>query len=322
MRSLVVVTVLTFAFLSTPVATLGQIPDSLRNRGSDMSDIGLALPLGVGVAIHPAPMAIGEWQRLGLSPEQVRQLRDAQDDMERAYLAFASAMRDALVYPLVLWETREISEAELRVVADRKARQEVEFMLQLLKARDQVFEVLTEEQAVQLRELYREELKKMRDQAMDEPERHLCTHGGAGGGASLSPKAKMVYSVTFEGDSARIDALFVARAEDRLRGVSQLPPRPDLPAHSLSGATAGRWYLMYDRKSGTAWIDDRAVGLHDDNVLLLHGIDSLHEPPSVVRTLRIPEMFYTGGCQDDQQWSDLLRDHVMGVAEIRSFVDG
>jgi hypothetical protein len=80
--------------------------------------------------------------------------------------------------------------------------------------------------------------------------------------------------------------------------------------------------MLYDVEQHVAWVHTQRVQLGQDNVVLVHGVDRLHELPTVVGTLRIPPAFHTGGCPEGVRWTELLRAHMEAVPEIREFLKG
>jgi hypothetical protein len=290
-------------------------PDSLRLFYDQivLAAVGEARP----TVIHPVFLALQKAHTLGLSRDQLDGLLDLGEEIERAFIGFATSTSDDVLRPSIWWEDEPVDEAALRATSLQAAEKQVEAVLQLLQLRDQVFEILSEEQKTQLLGTHWEKIDRYRQEAKQRPMRP-CIQGGSGGGGILSDRAQIVWSVTFEQDSARIDGLFVARVEDRLRHGVPPRPRPDVPA--LSGGSAGVWILLFDRETRTAYVHERPVELRNDNVVLVNGIDRLHDLPDVAGTMFIPARFHTGGCLDGEDWVDALRDHVLSVPEIREFI--
>lgn len=220
------------------------------------------------------------------------------------------------------WDTEPLSELEIRTLVERKVEQEVAVMLALMEIRDQVFEMLSEDQRDFLRDKVGDQVESLRRGAMSSVTAQPCVSGSLSGGSRLSPTIELLYVLSFEADSAHVDVLFVARADDRIRSTGGLPPRPEVPTGRLSGGTAGNWYLQFDRETRTAWVDDQPVDVGDDVVVLVQEIDRLLEPPDVVGTVDIPRTFYTGGCADGRWAHEHLRGYVLQFPEIQDFIGG
>jgi hypothetical protein len=270
--------------------------------------------------VHPVTLALREAYALGLSRDQVDALVDIEEELSRAFVRFAMSVQDDVVRPSTWWADEPVDEVALRSASLRAAEKQVDAVLLLLHLRDRVFDVLTGEQKAQLLEAHQRDLEGHWEELMRRPPARPCTEGGSGGGGILTDRSQIVWSVTFGQDSARIDGLFVARVEDRHRSGVMIRPRPNVPPGAASGGSAGVWHLLFDRETRTAYVHDQAIELGQDNVVLVHGIDRLHDLPDVVGTLSIPARFYTGGCLDGEDWVDALRNHILSVRQISEYV--
>lgn len=276
---------------------------------------------------HPAQLALEEWEALGLTPEQVRRIRDLEEVMYRPLEAYTTRqMRD--VQPLDFFlPVTQVDEDSLRAFFRRSAEESAEVVIGMRRAVDTLYALLDPGQRRTLRRLQEEEIARVRehafggarsaDAALDWP----CTAGSAAGGVNLSPRVQLTFVAESRGDSVELQAVFVGRAEDRLHGSSRLPPRPELPGapERLSGGTMESWYMQYDERAHVAYVHRQPVPLGEDNVVLVDRVDLLHEPPVVVGTYRVPPLF-TGGCPPGTDWRDLLRAHLEQVPEVRAFI--
>ncbi len=300
--------------------TQAQVPDTLRAFHDQVVFSQLVKEMS-GV-VHPVAMALAEWRALGLTESQVRELQDLEDEFGRILFKFLEERDQELVSPSMWWDAEPVSELEIRTLVERKVEQEVAVMLALIELRDQVFGLLSEDQRDFLRDKVGDQVGSLRRGAMSSVTPHPCVSGSLSGGSRLSPTVELLYVLSFEADSAHVDVLFVARADDRIRSIGGLPPRPEVPTGRLSGGTAGNWYLQFDRETRTAWVDDQPVDVGDDVVVLVQGIDRLLEPPDVVGTVDIPRTFYTGGCADGRWAHEHLRGYVLQFPEIQDFIGG
>lgn len=319
MRRLLLVFPLASVFLTLPDLVAAQDPDSVAATG-DRPVVAPMQPWGGSIST-PVLLALREWDTLQLSPEQVQQIRRLQEELSPAFRALVSEQMRSALPPSIWWSDESVDEASLRARYHRMAEQSATVTLRLLEARDRVYSVLNPEQRARLKALQRQEVEERTASLRADPVHRPCESGGSGGGFRLSDRAQVVYSVDFRGDSLRIGAVFIARAEDKLFGVPKLPEKPALPDSTgfLSGGTAGRWYLQYDQREHTAWVHTQKVPLGEDNVVLVDGIDGLHRPPRVGGTLRVPPSVYTGGCPRGERWSEVLRAHLEKAPEIRAF---
>lgn len=284
-------------------------------------------PIGAsGHAVpHPALLALQKWDTLGLTPAQVDRVRGVQAGMSAAFQAWAvEAMRDTALGSS-MWTDTVVDEAAVRAALHRAADQQTDLVLSLLRARNQVYAVLDPAQQRLLRQFQADAVSRggrFAGAAEGQRPERLCTTGSSSGGFQLSPRVAVQYMTQLHGDSARLEAVFVGRAERRLFGAAGLPPRPDLPGApgSMSGGTIESWYMQYDPRAHVAWVHTRKVPLGGDNVVLVDRVDVLHEPPPVVGTARVPSTVFTGGCRNGRELQDVVRAHLEKSPEIRAFM--
>lgn len=306
-------------FLVSPRAVLAQ------NEPGQTRDVsGLSIGFAGGQRIpHPASLALELFDSLQLTPRQVLEIRDIQERMEEAMFAImARAASTATPLQASLWNEEDIDEAELRSRFQRAAEVQADLFLSVFRARGEVFEVLSEKQRLELLNAYRTRYAQPTPPDSPAVSTLPCLVGGSGGGSQVSDRVRLVYSADFEGDSAHIGAVFVGRADVKLYGSPaprERPQFPDGPKH-LSGASMGIWSMGYEETTETAWVHTKAVPLGEGNVVLLDGIDSLHELPTVVGVVQMPSRVFTGGCPQGRPWHQILLEELESVPEIRDFI--
>lgn len=279
---------------------------------------------------HPASVARRHWQELGLSDEQFRAMEGIEREFGAVVFRYVMAGRAGAVGPEFWWGETTVTEDGAREQVLAKVDSEVAFLLGLAESRDRAYELLAPEQASKLRTLVREGYERQLSQvpAAQSWDRDVsatartCVSGSSGGGLKLSEHVEVVFSVSKEGDSARIDNIFVARGDRSIPSMARSVERPEGPGTFVSGGTVGRWWLLFDRAANTAWIDETPIIMGENNVVLLTGVDRLNEPPDVSGLLRVPSQFHTGGCTDGSRFQDHLRRHLMEIEDVRSFVEG
>jgi hypothetical protein len=112
----------------------------------------------------------------------------------------------------------------------------------------------------------------------------------------IDDRASGAYSLTDASDgSARLEAVILARGRPGCVGESPPPgayegppPQPGGRERLLSGGSAGRLMLVYERFAGIAWVGSRSVRMGTDNVLLVDRADSI---PVIVGTMHITPSF-------------------------------
>lgn len=145
--------------------------------------------------LHPALLALQEWDTLRLTPEQVNQLREVQEQTLALLMSmFREQIQDTVLVSAWLFE-QEVDEARVRAAVLRKAEKEAELLVQLLGAGRTVTEILSPEQVRLLRDLQSAAVAQRVQALTAEPPARPCTSGGAGGGVRMSPRAEAVYSV-------------------------------------------------------------------------------------------------------------------------------
>lgn len=270
--------------------------------------------------VHPAELALRHRKELDLTPEQVSQIRAIQDEMMEAFMPLLETLQaqEHKPDPKVWWGEAELDEQELRRSFHAISEREADLIVRLVDLGQEVYTLLDSRQreALQVHQLNAE------TRNASAPQERLCIGGNASGGLLLSPKVVVNYTVSFQEDTAEVGVVWVGRAEDKLYGAASLPDRPVIPdaPDFLSGGSMENWYVQYDRETHRAWLDTQRVELGRDNVILLHGVERLHEWPEIVGTHRIPSRVYTGGCRSGTDWTEILRVTLMGSERIRAFV--
>jgi Spy/CpxP family protein refolding chaperone len=303
-KIIILVSILVFAFVSTSSAQSHSEFSGISFRG---------IP-------HPMSAALAYWDSLGLSDAQITQLREISDQFENTmFSAMAAAALDTGNL-WILWKREPFDSVALVSEARTKIESEVAVTLAMLRARDAVFNVLTSSQAARLQAFVRNRLFQP---SRTSDARHCPTRGGSGGSISISDRVELVHSLSFEGDSIYIDALFVARADDKLHGSLRTVEQPTVDGKVLqfSGATSGRWWLHYDRDEKVAWLHDQKIDRGKSNVVLVQGTDRLNRRPEVVGFATVASPIVRGGC-GSRDLGELIKQHVMQVPEIRAFVTG
>lgn len=162
-----------------------------------------------------------------------------------------------------------------------------------------------------------------REHAAGRPQETTCRGrtGGGGGGVRLTDSSEASFSYSFKGDSTYLEALFIGRADERIHGSPTKMERPDFEGASrmLTGGPMGWWWMLYNRENHIAWVDTTAVPLREDNVVLVQGVDRLHDRPTIVGTIRIPAAVPMNGCSLPE-WP-ALRDFILSHPEIAEFIE-
>ncbi|SRR6266542_3268073 len=268
---------------------------------------------------HPVSAALAYWDSLGLTETQVRQLRHISERLENRFAQAAVKIFPDSSALLHLWRSEPIDSAALAKSAHDKVATETSLVIATLRARDEVFAVLTSEQRVRLNSL----VHPVAGSAL-RPERptRLCTLGGIGGSSVISDQVDLVYSLDLKGDSAYVGTIFVARADEKLQSSPRRLSKPDLPGAPgfLSGGTSGRWWLQYDRREHAAWVETRRIDLGQNNVVLVQGIDRLTKDPDIAGLVRVESPFYTNGCRS-AELTELIKEQVLKSARVRTFIE-
>jgi len=253
----------------------------------------------------------------------VQDIRGIQDKLEEEIFShMAGAPNSTPPLHSLLWRDDSIDEEEIRSILEQQAHAAAGLVLRLFEARDEVFDALTKEQRLKLREAHRVRYAQPTSSDAPVPPTRPCVVGAASGGSRVSERVQLVYSVDFDGDSATIGAVFVGRADVRLHGSPSARGRPDLPdgPEFLSGGSMGFWHMGYDRKTRTAWVHTQEVPLGGANVLLVEGIDGVHELPRIAGVLQMSSPVFTGGCPPGRPWHQILVEELEKVPEIREFI--
>jgi Spy/CpxP family protein refolding chaperone len=303
--NIIVANILVFAFVST---------SSAQSPSTEFSGVSFR-----GIP-HPVSAALAYWDSLGLSDAQITQLRETSDQFENTMFSAIAATALDTANLWILWKREPIDSVTLVSEARTRIESEVAVTLAMLRARDAVFKVLTSAQAARLQTLVRNQLLP-RSPTSDA--RHCPTRGGSGGSMAISDRIELVHSLSFEGDSIYIDALFVARADDKLHGSLRPVEQPVVDGKPLqfSGATSGRWWLQYDRRERVAWLHDQRINLGKRNVILVQGTDRLNRRPEVVGFATVTSPIVKGNC-GTRELAELIKHHIMQVPAIRAFVTG
>lgn len=270
---------------------------------------------------HPALLALEHWEELALTPAQVSRMRQIQEELGVAYMVLLNRQLSEPAPDSVWLSEKAIDEAAIRTTLRRQADEDADFTIHLLRLGQEAYRSLSPVQQRTLRTLHQEQASIAQQPAAERTPR-LCTSGGAGGGFQVNPRVAVVYSVDFYGDSARLGAVFVGRAREKLYSTPSVPRKPVLPESTglLSGGTIGSWYMQYDERHHVAWVDTQKVELGPANVVLVDGVEILHQPPTVIATARIPERVFTGGCRGNVEFTDILRNQLESVPEVRAFM--
>lgn len=270
--------------------------------------------------VHPAELALRHWKDLNLTADQVSQIRAIQDEMMKALMPLLETLQaqEHRPDPEVWWGEAELDEQNLRRSFHAISEREADLIVRLVDLGREVYTLLDSPQreALQAHQLSAETRNP------SAPRERLCVGGNSSGGFVLSPNVVVNYTVSFQKDTAEVGIVWVGRAEDKLYGAASLPDEPVIPdaPDFLSGGTMESWYVQYDRETHRAWLDTQRVELGRDNVILLHGVERLHERPEVVGTHRIPSRVYTGGCRSGMDWIEILKVTLMDSEPIRAFV--
>lgn len=311
--------VLLAALLVGPDVLLGQNTIGQRR---DVSGLSLGSVGGQGVP-HPASLALELFDSLRLTPQQVQEIREIEERLEEAMVSVMARTANASP-PLhsFLWSEEDLDEAEFRSGLQRNAEVVADFFLSLFRARDEVFHALSGDQRLNLLIAYRTRYAQPTPPDSLARSTRPCLVGGAGGGSRVSDRVALVYSVDFEGDSAKIGAVFVGRADVKLYGSPPPRERPQFPdgPKVLSGGSMGIWHMGYEETTQTAWVHTRGVPLGEANVVLLDGIDRLHELPRIVGVVQMPSRVFTGGCLEGRPWHQILLEELEAVPAIRDFI--
>lgn len=316
-------------FLIVFLAALGAVPSGVGcqeppSRDRPVSGVSLGSVGGSGPDVpHPASLALELWDSLQLTPRQVQDIRGIQDRLEEVLfsLMVAAASSTPPLHALV-WSDDSIGEEELRAVFERGAHAMASVVLGFFETRDEVFDVLTHEQGLKLREAHRVRYAQATSPDTPVPPTRPCVVGSSSGGSRVSDRIHLTYSVAFDGNSATIGAVFVGRADVRLHESPSSRGRPELPdgRELTSGTSMGYWYMGYDRRTRTAWVHTQEVPLGDANVVLVDGIDGVHELPRIAGVLQMASPVFTGGCPPDRPWQQILVEELEKVPEIRAFI--
>jgi hypothetical protein len=266
---------------------------------------------------HPASAALHYRDSLRLDERQAQALRVVIQSAERAlYAAYSQQIFDSAGV-LLFWSAVPIdSVTEVRRMRTR-IEQEVGVTMALLRARDETFRVLTGAQRAKLDSLFRgtptpEVAARVRS----------CDTGSSGGSLTLSDRAKLVYSVSYEGDSARLHFVAVALAESSLHALPTARRTPfESDADHGGGGSAGAWMIVHAPKRDAVMVDTMQVNLNGGNVVLVRGVDRLMQPPDIVAVLSVPSMFHTAACRD-RAHEEALREHVLASKQVREFLAG
>jgi Spy/CpxP family protein refolding chaperone len=265
---------------------------------------------------HPTSLALQHWEELDLDDAQIREIRSIENEFVRVMMEALRPDVAATPDPTVWWSEVEPDRDELRRRFSRGVEQEVDAYLHMVETGRQVYRLL--------RPAQRERLKDLQVQSVEESMQtpgiaaRSCRSGGQGGGMSVLPGIVITYGVSFDGDTATVDAVFVGRAEHAF--YSSIPPHPRSESARGGGGSMGVWSVMVDRDSRTAWIHDRPVELGANNLVLLDGIDGIRQPPEIVAMLRMPPRIHTRGCEEER-FSEILLRSVKEVPEVRAFLD-
>lgn len=270
--------------------------------------------------IHPAALALREWKELDLTPEQVSQIRAIQEQIMEAITPLLEALQaqEHRPDPEIWWGAAELDEQELRKSFHEISEREADFFVRFVDLGRRVYDLLDSRQREALKVLQRNASDLGKVPAQDRP----CERGNSSGGFVLNPQVRVNYTASFTKDTAEVGVVWVGRAEEKLYGTAALPDKPIIPdvPEFLSGGTMENWYVQYDRATHRAWLDTQRVDLGRDNVILLHGVERLHERPEVIGTHRIPSRVYTGGCRSGTDWTEILTATLMGSEPIRAFI--
>lgn len=305
--------------LFTVLLLLSAVPDRVLAQAGQPS---LVARRGGDGTSAPAVLALQHWDSLGLTPAQVQGIRALQAELLSALSQRFEDVDGASAALSSLWLGTPLDTLALKSDLERELRRDYSLIVTLVATGQKVFALLDADQRELLRSLHQRELERAREALLPSTP-PSCTRGGSSGGISFSDRAMVTYSVSFEGDTAQLGMVFVGRADQPFGGGKprEKPVIPDAPEF-LSGGTMGSWWVQYHRETGRAWIQGQEIELGSGNVVLLRGVDSLHEVPQVVRTLRIPAEVYTGGCGEHGSWSEILRTHLEANPEVRAFLDG
>lgn len=285
----------------------------------------------VGGMPHPVSAAIALWDTLDLTEEQIRALRKVQDRTETEFFdLYARQVFDTTAL-LRYWRPGPVD--SMAVLRETRAELEpqVRVMLAMLRARDETFAILSADQRARLDSLVvmpaiaglftRPEavLDSLRagTAIRGTMRSHPCDRGGSGGSVRLSDRAELIYSIHYEGDSARIVAVVVAQADDELTRAPGPPPQAPQEVRG-GGGSVGRW--MIQAAEGAVWIDSTRVELNGNNVVLLQGVDRVTRMPDVEGLTSVPSYFHTGACREVDD-SEALRAHVLASPEVRAFLE-
>lgn len=272
---------------------------------------------------HPVQLAVREWERLDLTDAEVDRLTALERRMIRAIIGStrSSATQSPPAFD-IMWRDVTPTDADLESWTVEAARGEVALMRQLLDTRDTVFAILGPVRTDLLRQIAEE--RRGRSASATGPAPRPCTNGNMGGGSILSRRTRLAYSMSLDGDTATINALFVGRADARVAREVGEPTRAQLPdsVRMTSGGSMGIWTMVVDRQRGTAWVHEQPVPLNGANVILIQGYDRYRENPTVAGLTSIPARFFTGGCTDGQRVTEKLLEYIMTFPEIRAFLEG
>lgn len=270
---------------------------------------------------HPATAAIVHQETLGLTRQQVQALERTSERIERAVMALMEVGLDTTKF-LRHWRMEPLPDSIALLREGRAALEaEVHVTLEMARARDEAFRILTPRQRTMLDSIV---LQPFRLGPGDH--RHPCVAGGSGGVGGLTPRVQLAYDVSYEGDSAAITAITVARMNGS--GTRASPPmdgRWESSLHDLTvpgggGGTIGSWFLRHDTRQNVVWVNRTAIPMDGNNVLLLDNAQRTTELPDIFGKVSVPSRFHTGGCRD-RDFFDALRAHLLASPEIRAFVE-
>lgn len=302
---------------STLVAGAALFGLALPARAQDKREInGLTLN---GIP-HPVAVALTYYDSLRLSETQVKALQRATAHASEVLSARYMRELQDTTQLLRFWRPGPIDSGAVRRWALSTLDADVNVELELLRLRDETFRILTAEQRAQIATIIRQRIAAPRIGPPGSAPRETCDGGGQGGGMRLSDRVQLTYSARFVGDSARL-MVFVGRADSTLDGLLSPGPRPVGVPSSVSGATIGRWWMVFEWSRNVAWIDTTRIDLGGRNVVLVQGVDRVTRPPEVVGLVAGASMVHTGRCRNSD-FSDVLRRYVLALPEVRAFIEG
>lgn len=297
------------------VATImvGALAMSPTTAGAQQrSDVG---GLSVGGMPHPVSAAIAYWDTLNLTESQIESLRQVEGRVSMA--VFRQLEREVVDTSVRLrfWRPGPIDS----VAVAREARAQLDgwirVELAMLRARDETYAILSTEQRARLDSLV---LGLLGNPATAPPRE--CSDGGVGGSTRLSDRAQLVYSLEYDGDSARIRGVVIAQADADLTSRPGPGRANDAGPARGGGGSAGRWSIRNDDEGDAVWIDSVRVDRKGHNIVFLQGVDRVTRMPDVAGFASVPPSFFTGACRDSDA-GDALRTHVLRSPEVRAFLE-